>query len=48
MCPFRSLSFRKVKDGGDRPYSRATQYDGCICEVNKHHLKWMTNAIVDK
>ena len=21
---------------------------GCICEVNKHHLKWMTNGIFDK
>ena len=27
MCPFRSHSFRKVKDGRDRPWT-ATQYVG--------------------
>ena len=47
MCPFRSHSFRKVKDGRDRPYlGYAIRL--CICEVNKHHLKWMANAMFDK
>ena len=47
MCPFRSHSFRKVKDGGDLP-EPGYAIHGCIYEVHKHHLKWMTNAIFDK
>ena len=42
MCPFR-----KVEDGGDRSWlGYATR--GCICEVNKQHLKWMPKTIFNK
>ena len=47
MCPFRSHSFRKVQDGRDHP-EPVYAIRACICEVNKHHIKWMTNAIFDK
>ena len=44
MCPFRSNSFRKVKDGGDGP-EPGYAIRGGICEVNKHHIfcNFLTN-----